>query len=1646
MKKALSLFLAFIMIFGIVAVGISEAPHSHAETAQSTFLENNFYYTVSDGKATVVDYSDKLSTDEILIPETLGGYPVTELAAESFKGCRCIAITVPASVTVISPEAFAYDMPNIEKYTVLEDNRNYYSDEDGVIYSNFSYLGYPYLFAYPKNAPAETYTVNYGNIISIIGAFAFSEAANLKEIELWGPTAAGVDNYAFYNAKKLEKVSSSRMWVIGDCAFAGCSSLSDVDFVFSGPIQWFGRDAFEGTAFVNNPDNYDEDGVLYLAENLITTLPETDRLYYEIKAGTKSVAGGAFKWDSLKEVYIPASVDWMCSNPFDRCTSLEKFTVDPNGSCKIDEYGVLSIDDMIVAYPGGLYQTCYTVETNITQICSYAFYNSPIKNFYIPSTTDMGMGYLALGGDGVTDIHFGGDAGQWEAIRHEKEDYEKTTAAENVAKIHYNDYSSTEHHATVNNEKYTSCTCGYTAEYAPANGEFRENGFVYNVVNGNAVIEAYENKSSTAALVIPDTLGGYPVTEIGGGAFKDCMFSSVHIPASVTAIDCEAFAYALNNQSFTVAEENENYYAKNGVLCENMYGIVSYPQNASATSYKVPNNVIAISHYAFCGTKNLKTVTVPQYKLGATNYFAVQLIGDCAFLNSSVETVNIESENFIWMGNAAFKNSQLEQISFEFDKDDYGININLEIDDLEFYFGYDSFEGTPFLENAEYDEDGVFYHDNILVATKEEAGKKNYDIKDGTTAVAGGAFRWSGLESVNIPASVECIGGSAFINATSLKRINVSANNGYFSSDDSGVLYNKDKTKLVAYPAGNESICYGIPRGVTEIGSFAFGNVQKLECVNIPLDVTDIGDFAFGMGGFECITNIRYEGSRENWEAITINSSDTGWVSYEKSIVKVLNTYTEGKHILASHTVDEPSCTWYGYDEYICSCGFRHKITIPATGHIPEAEYRIIDPAECEYSGMAELYCSACETRLDRKSIPKLGHDKVFVEYLEPTCEDAGGTLYKCNRCGKKDIFEEEESALGHSNEFVQYVEPTCEKSGGSLYKCSRCETEFFEEDKNAPALGHKASETKIIIEPTCTEDGGLFYSCENCGEPVEIIEYYDATGHTEGEIKIHQEATCSQPQIKIIYCADCKKEISRVIGTTGEHNYVGTIVNQNCTTVMWYYRCTACGDYYYDEVKGSEIGHVTEIITVDPTCTESGKSYKKCTLCGETVGYITVIDPMGHTFEEIVTKEPSCTNEGLLTKTCTVCGAAEEEVIQKSAHTFGKWEYESGNTFSGKCAVCGDSFDSIEVDISVEPAEIKIYNKTSKKLAVTVTENITDDIEFVSSDETVAVVDSSGKVTGQKSGTAVITAKIRNTDISAECKVTVLARNFGIEWFVDGETFEYSFVEEGGKITPPEAPEKSGFVFAGWTPEIPDVMPSEGLTFTAVYNIVSQSSGFDVSATYSPDAFDEPVSLDVKEVEGEREPGGVYMVDGKSYNQIGLYNIKAVNESQEVVQPNEGHKVTIKLALPAAYANRTSFVVYHRFVDGTREQLSTAKGTLNVENGYLIFEVSSFSEFEVFTITSSMKITSLPVKTVYACGEDIDLTGIRVVYTNSKGEEKVVTNTNHLTVSGYDSSEVGTQTVMVKYGNCSDTFEVTVKYTFWQWIIKIFTFGLLEF
>lgn len=111
-----------------------------------------------------------------------------------------------------------------------------------------------------------------------------------------------------------------------------------------------------------------------------------------------------------------------------------------------------------------------------------------------------------------------------------------------------------------------------------------------------------------------------------------------------------------------------------------------------------------------------------------------------------------------------------------------------------------------------------------------------------------GEFAFSGctsLSAVTIPESVTRIGAGAFYDCTSLAAITVDENNPEYCSDNSGVLYNKDKTVLVQYPVGNARTSFTIPAGVTSIGDMAFYDCASLTSVTIPAGVTSIGDHAF---------------------------------------------------------------------------------------------------------------------------------------------------------------------------------------------------------------------------------------------------------------------------------------------------------------------------------------------------------------------------------------------------------------------------------------------------------------------------------------------------------------------------------------------------------------------------------------------------------------------------------------------------------------------------------------------------------------------------------------------------------------------------------------------------------------------------------
>lgn len=104
-------------------------------------------------------------------------------------------------------------------------------------------------------------------------------------------------------------------------------------------------------------------------------------------------------------------------------------------------------------------------------------------------------------------------------------------------------------------------------------------------------------------------------------------------------------------------------------------------------------------------------------------------------------------------------------------------------------------------------------------------------------------YRCYSIKEITIPASVDYIEGNSFYRCSSLLEINVEEENDDYSDID-GVLYNKNITKLIAYPEGKLDDFYEVPESVTQIGNDSFGYYPyALKRVRIPNSVTDFPDY-----------------------------------------------------------------------------------------------------------------------------------------------------------------------------------------------------------------------------------------------------------------------------------------------------------------------------------------------------------------------------------------------------------------------------------------------------------------------------------------------------------------------------------------------------------------------------------------------------------------------------------------------------------------------------------------------------------------------------------------------------------------------------------------------------------------------------------
>ena len=118
------------------------------------------------------------------------------------------------------------------------------------------------------------------------------------------------------------------------------------------------------------------------------------------------------------------------------------------------------------------------------------------------------------------------------------------------------------------------------------------------------------------------------------------------------------------------------------------------------------------------------------------------------------------------------------------------------------------------------------------------------EIPDNVTGTGGYLFEYcKALESVFIGKNATNIAGT-FSGSSSLASITVDAENKSYSSVD-GVLFDKEKTLIIKYPASKPTISYTISNTVLTVGQSCFGDSVFLESVIIPDNVTIIEHGAF---------------------------------------------------------------------------------------------------------------------------------------------------------------------------------------------------------------------------------------------------------------------------------------------------------------------------------------------------------------------------------------------------------------------------------------------------------------------------------------------------------------------------------------------------------------------------------------------------------------------------------------------------------------------------------------------------------------------------------------------------------------------------------------------------------------------------------
>ena len=235
-------------------------------------------------------------------------------------------------------------------------------------------------------------------------------------------------------------------------------------------------------------------------------------------------------------------------------------------------------------------------------------------------------------------------------------------------------------------------------------------------------------------------------------------------------------------------------------------------------------------------------------------------------------------------------------------------------------------------------------------------------------------------------------------------------------------------------------------------------------------------------------------------------------------------------------------------------------------------------------------------------NIPTCEHEwGEWVVTLEPTCTVAGIKTRTCALCEESES--EPIEALGH-NYVDEVVAPTCTEAGYTKHTCSRCNDTY--NDTEVLALGHDWGEWTAVKPATCTEPGVETRVCARCNETETRDTEIDPDAHTWIEIG-RTPATCVATGTVTYACSGCLEEKTETLDVDPDaHTWGEWVVIKEATQDENGLRRRVClndPSHIEEEIipKTGCPHRWSEWQTIKaPTYTETGLKIRVCAICNE--------------------------------------------------------------------------------------------------------------------------------------------------------------------------------------------------------------------------------------------------------------------------------------------------------------------------------------------------------------------------------------------------------------------------------------------------------------